>query len=333
MAVAPAEDALSPTTIILNRLKAQGVPITPDNIRRAVTELGRLGGQDPTETSPGGLSLGEVEDSSPAPQRRSNRPAPGRGRPSPPPVTGGDRRGPAVGATPPMDRREGAGSPTTSAPAPGTVDPTDPNAGNELDLSSLIAPAIGAGGLYAASRFARPGSGQTFMGNQPMPPTGRVMDLNPTAIPGGAHPAIEGPQIALPGPASASGGVPPVATDMEAAMQRAMQPAGAPTLSSGGAPDLSGVRPFVQPADVIGAGQPLPPGISDADAARAAIGPGGMTQDRVAGQVGVPEVPLASNPAIRGQPMPEIPGRSGFFNALLDALSSAGNVASRAVRR
>jgi len=339
MAVAPAEDALSPTTIILNRLKAQGVRITPDNIRRAVTELGRLGGQDPTETSPGGLRIGDIEDSDPAPERRSNRPAPGRGRPSPPPVTGGDRRGPAAGATPPMDRREGAGSPTTSAPAPGTVDPTDPNAGNELDLSSLIGPTLSGlgtvGAAYGASRLMGGGGGgrQTFMGNQPMPPTGRVMDLNPTAIPGGARPAIEGPQMALPGPASASGGVPPAATDMEAAMQRAMQPAGAPTLSSGGAPDLSGVRPFVQPADVIGAGQPLPPGISDADAARAAIGPGGMTQDRVAGQVGVPEVPLASNPAIRGQPMPEIPGRSGFFNALLDALSSAGNVASRAVRR
>ena len=340
-------DPLSPTTIILNRLRAQGVPITPENIRRAVTEMGRSSNQAGPDVS-GDLRVAEVEDSAPRGQSRSS----GRGN--------APKGGPGVGQrgsggssvarqieNPPMVNL--GGNPYgDEGPIPGLRDekktsaPPQATGGGSsggLDLTDLIGPlaaggaALGGAGLFNyLDRRGRSG-GQTFMGNQPMPPTGRVMDLNPTAIPGGARPAIEGPQMALPGPASASGGVPPAATDMEAAMQRAMQPAGAPTLSSGGAPDLSGVRPFVQPADVIGAGQPLPPGISDADAARAAIGPGGMTQDRVAGQVGVPEVPLASNPAIRGQPMPEIPGRSGFFNALLDALSSAGNVASRAVRR
>ena len=344
MAVAPTEDALSPTTIILNRLKAQGVPITPDNIRRAVTELGRLGGQDPTETSPGGLRIGDVEDSSPAPQRRSNRPAPGRGTPTS--RSSGGPRGtpPAKGGTPdvPPDRREGAGSPATSAP------PTDPNAGNELDLSSLIAPMLGGAGLYGASRFMRGGSpalpGQQFMGNQPMPPTGRMMDLNPTAIAGDPRAAIAGPpqaaiagpQVALPAP----DGGPPPATDMESAMQRALAPPGAPP-ELGGSVDLSGVRPLVNPADVTGP-RPLPPGISEADAARAGMGRGGMPPgaitappDAVAPTPDVMPVrpPGVAMPGVGGG-APSLPEMTAGRPALLQALINAAQQAIRGgVRR
>jgi hypothetical protein len=327
MAVAPAEDALSPTTIILNRIRAQGKPINPDNIRRAVAEMGRSSNQAGPDVS-GELRIGETEDSSPAPQRRSNRPAPGRARPATPQAKGGT---PDV----PPDRREGAGSPTTSAP------PTDPNAGNELDLSSLIAPMLGGAGLYGASRFMRGGSpalpGQQFMGNQPMPPTGRMMDLNPTAIAGDPRAAIAGPpqatiagpQVALPAP----DGGPPPATDMESAMQRALAPPGAPP-ELGGSVDLSGVRPLVNPADVTGP-RPLPPGISDADAARAGMGRGGMPPGAITAPPDVvaptPDVmpvrpPGVAMPGVGGgaPTLPEMTaGRPALLQALIDAAQQA----------
>jgi hypothetical protein len=46
---APADDALSPTTIVLNALRKAGVPITPDNIRRYVAGSMRQGNEVGTD--------------------------------------------------------------------------------------------------------------------------------------------------------------------------------------------------------------------------------------------------------------------------------------------
>ena len=329
-------DPLSPTTIILNRLRSQGVPITPENIRRAVTEMGRASNQAGPDVSPD-LRVGLVEDSGPSVGQRGNvakrvegggRTPAGRGRGLPiPPV-------PPGGATQPMDRRDTGGSggdqPRTSAPP----------SSSGIDLTDLIGPlAAGGAALGGAKLFdyldsRGRGGGQTFMGNSPMDPTGRVIDVplpgisGPPGI-GGANSALPTPDIrALPQPTpslAGPAGAPPPATDMEAAMQRAIAPPMTPD-----APMLGGsVRPYTpDPGAVIGAGQSLPPGVTDADAARAAIGPGGMTQDRVAGQVGVPEVPFASNPATRGAPM-EVPNRAGLLSSIIESLVGAARGVAR----
>jgi len=200
----------------------------------------------------------------------------------------------------------------------------------------LLGPLLGGGAAVGGAKLfdymnrPRPGS-QTFMGNQPMDPTGRVIDVplpgisGPPGI-GGANsalpvpditPALPPPQTQIPGPAGASG-----PTDMEAAMQKAIAPPEEPM--------LGGVRPMPpNPMDVIN--KPgMPPGVSDVDAARAAIGPGGMDTGRVGGAVGVPEMPpLASNPATRGMPMPAPNPRAALLQSLIEA---AGGLA-RGVRR
>lgn len=341
-------DPLSPTTIILNRLRAQGVPITPENIRRAVTEMGRSSNQAGPDVS-GDLRVAEVEDSAPRGQSRSS----GRGN--------APKGGPGVGQrgsggssvarqieNPPMVNL--GGNPYgDEGPIPGLRDEKKTSAppqatggggGGGLDLTDLIGPlaaggaALGGAGLFNyLDRRGRSG-GQTFMGNQPMDPSGRVIDVplpgieGPPGI-GGANSALPAPDIRAlpePTPSLAAPTAAPPPTDMEAAMQRAI----APPMSPDAAVLGSSVRPYTpDPGAVIGAGQALPPGVSDADAARAAVGPGGLDQPRVAGQVGVPEVPFASNPSIRGAPMAPPSNRAGLLQALIESLSGAARFGAR----
>lgn len=318
---------LSPTTLILNQLKAKGVPLNAANVRRAVMENARNGNQagpDPV----GGLRSMEPISSpgDPGVGGSGNVAAKVEGGGG-----GGRRRGlpvppvPPSGPTAPMDRRDtSSGAPTTSAP-PASLD----------DLTMPFA--MGAGGgaaAYGLNRFLNRGApGAEFVGNSPMDPTGRMIDVplpgvtGPPGI-GGANsalpvpditPALPPPQQQIPGPAGASG-----PTDMEAAMQKAIAPPGAEE------PMLGGVRPMTpNPMDVIN--KPgMPPGVSDVDAARAAIGPGGMDTGRVGGAVGVPEMPpLASNPATRGMPMPAPNPRAALLQSLIEA---AGGLA-RGVRK
>jgi hypothetical protein len=216
-----------------------------------------------------------------------------------------------------MDRRD-----NTSSGAPKTSAPPGP------DINELITPfAMGAGGgaaAYGLNRYLNrnrvPGGAPDaeFVGNRPMDPTGRTIDVPMTGIeaPGGGAQsrlptpsvtpgAIEGPPPQLGGPGGpqsavgAQGAAPPV-SDMEIAMQRAIAPGGA------GEVDLSGMRPYATPGDVRAPG--MPPGISDLDAARAGIGSGGLDSPRVAGQVGVPDVNLPVRPRA---PMPNIANPSG----------------------
>lgn len=304
---------LSPTTLILNQLRKQGVPITPDNIRRAVMANAR--GDGPGVQYVPGL----VSDS-----------------PGVDPNNKGARGGPPVG-------KRGSGSVAKQIENPpsvnlggnpygdeGPVDLTDrskktsaPPAASSGDggfdwLNLLGLPMLGGG---RDSLGPRPGAPQENLGNRPMGPNGRMLDVNPDMI------TNAGPQAALPPPDPrmiTQQMAEPPPTDMESAMQKAVAARGAvPQLGAPDAVDLSGVRPVANPADVIGRGQSaLPPGVSDIDAARAAIGPGGIDQPRIAGNVGVPEVPFASNPAIRGAPGP-LPNRSNLIQSLIESLGAS----------
>jgi len=286
---------LSPTTLILNQLKAKGVPLNAANVRRAVMENARNSneaGPDPV------AGLRNME-----PIASAGDPGVGGGGNVAGKIEGGGRKAPARpqsrGPTAPMDRRDtSSGAPTTSAPP--------------ANISDLILPfGMGAGGgaaAYGLNRYLNSRGGGApdaeFMGNRPMDPTGRSInvDLPGIAAPGGgAQSRLPTPTVnpgAIEGPVPQVGGLPapegqpgaPAPTDMETAMQRAIAPPGSSEV------DLGGVRPFVNPGDVRGPG--LPPGITDVDAARAAIGPGGMDTGRVGGQVGVPDINLPARPRI-----------------------------------
>lgn len=277
----PPGGELSPTTIILNDLKRRGVPITPDNIRRAVIANAR----DPGTSGP---DLGYVSDTgrqislrNAAPE--TDGPGVGQGGNVAGKVEGSGRGGgrnlPVPPVPPseraqagPVDRRDDqSSSPATSAP------PT-----SAMDLTGLGAAILGGGaGLYGMGRYlgrpmpiggdaARPVpnftlanefgpwpapdvppgvpavAGQEYAGRAPTGPNGRVVDVNPPGLPA--------PQGALPAPP----------TDMEVAMQKALAPASNPML---GAP-----TPETDPYGIIRGGQSLPPGVSDVDALRAAQG-------------------------------------------------------------
>lgn len=231
----PPGGELSPTTLILNHLKARGVPITPDNIRRAVIEnaRGNLSGPDPVA---GLRSDAPSQDSGPGVGQRGNvaNKVEGGGRGSNAPVNlggnpyGEDQGGPTEGGT----------KQTSAAPYNG------PSA-SDVALSVLLG---GGPGLAVGMRnlYNRATQGE-FVGNKPMPPTGRMTDV-PIEPQIAAGPA----DLGLPGPSGVAQPQPdPVASPTEAAMQKALAP------------------PGPQPSDVE---TRLPPGVSEVDAARAATG-------------------------------------------------------------
>ena len=180
---------------------------------------------------------------------------------------------------------ERRGFQTPDSPTIGAVDPT----------STAIDRAVNP----AASAEAE------FMGNRPMDPTGRTLNIDlpsiapPTGSASGAvptDPRIGGPNIQLPGPVNA-----PPTTDLEGAMQRAIAGPTGPTL--GGEPlDLSGIRPPVSPTDVIG--RPgLPTGVTDVDALNAGMGSGGMPQGAIAPPPQAAPAPTAEVMPVRPPPV------------------------------
>lgn len=227
---------LSPTTLILNHLKARGVPITPDNIRRAVIEnaRGNMSGPDPVA---GLRSDAPSQDGGPGVGQRGNvaNKVEGGGRGSNAPVNlggnpyGEDQGGPTEGGT-----KRTSAAPEYNGPS-----------ASDVALSVLLG---GGPGLAVGMKdfYNRANRGE-FVGNQPMPPTGRTMDV-PIEPQIAAGPA----DLGLPGPSGAALPPPdPVANPTEAAMQKALAP------------------PGPQPSDVA---TRLPPGVSEVDAARAGTG-------------------------------------------------------------
>jgi len=286
-------DERSPTTLVLQYIRGKGLQPTNANVRAALEANAREPGTIPgLENTPVGTD-----------------PAVGQGGN----VAGKLERGPGVkadvGPTPDA-KQERPGAESASATKDTSAQPTD------IDTSWLV-PAIlggGAAGLgyglgsrgspIFGGRYNQPGA--EFVGNGPMPPTGRTIDVPPPAITGDRYSLLldMGGGTAVPEGGAIPNG-PPGATPLSSAMDRAVAPSGpSPALTAPpGAPTVSGVNPYISdPASVIAASRALPPGVTPMDATRAAVGD--LARDPVAGNVGVPQVNFPRRPsAITNRPV------------------------------
>ena len=239
-------DERSPTTLVLNYLKANGQPLNGANIRTVLEESARNPGLIPGLRNDRPAT--EAED-----QAAMVSKAVGGGRPLPVPP-----QLPSAQTTGPMDRRGGDEPDTSAQPTKQAAVQTQPSDQTQPapgglglppgDVLATLVPALAA----AINRGSPLGGGQTNMGPGPaMPPTGRMTDVSPTALPPpGAIPepamqaalapprgAIAAPQpapVAPAGPAipmpppdapnvpfnSASPRTPPVPGELEALLQR-----------------------------------------------------------------------------------------------------------------
>ena len=300
MAVAPSvqastqtdggEDQLSPTTLVLNALRKAGVPITNENIRRFVSSNARESGQSGPDLI-AGLRSGPVEDSGPSVGQSGSVAKAVEGGTKKEGYLddgtftdanrGGDQSGSKPSSTTTQSTRpEGTpsnvatpsgGPPIVVDPGSGTPGVLGPSSGDGPNWLDALLPA-GVAALIQGAQ-AIPGRGDGFVGNSPIPPTGRVMDVPGTQIGSdmptlqitGQRPQIAGPQA-----------VPPPPSPMEMSMQNAMRPAlGAPGPN---------------PADIIGAGQQLPAGINPLSVPTQPTGP--STQIVPQNVQGAPRVPL-----------------------------------------
>lgn len=291
------EDQLSPTTLIMNAIRAQGKPITNENIRRMVESNARESKQDGPDPV-AGLRSSAPEDSGPVVGKGGsskkdieNQPAANLGT-NPYPV---DQGGPTAG---------GVGVPGAQG-------------NSSASWMDGLVPAIAAAVIQGVRAIAPNGfGGQQNMGNQPMPPTGRMMDVDPTSI--GATPAppgIEGPppraSADMGGPATAdvlgaedfAPRGPAPGTQLPSPMQQAMDAA---IQSRSGVPQLGGPGP--NPMDVIGKGQQLPAGINPMSVPTTPPGP--MSTQLPANMNGAPQMPEM---VVRPQPglRPQLPMGSG----------------------
>jgi hypothetical protein len=168
-AVQQSGDQLSPTTMVLNYLQRQGLPRTSENVRRALEANAR------DNTTIPGL----INQAPPAPTAIDTQAnAPGRGGP-----------GRATSAAP---------APATPAP-PGGSSAAAPGAGNSTNMNAadIAALALGGGLGGAAAYYLRnklngakvaPDAADALVGEYTgrgdLGPTGRVIDVPPTALTG-----------------------------------------------------------------------------------------------------------------------------------------------------
>jgi len=294
MAVAPSvqastqtdggEDQLSPTTLVLNALRKAGVPITNENIRRFVSSNARESGQSGPDLI-AGLRSGPVEDSGPSVGQSGSAAKAVEGGTKKEGYLddgtftdanrGGDQSGSKPSSTTTQSTRpEGtpsnvaipsSGPPIVVDPGSGTPGVLGPSSGGGPNWLDALLPA-GVAALIQGAQ-AIPGRGDGFVGNSPIPPTGRVMDVNPPAIGADGIPTLQVTAQQPPAP-------PP--SPMEMSMQNAMRPAlGAPGPN---------------PAEIIGAGQQLPAGINPLSVPTQPTGP--STQIIPQNVQGAPRVPL-----------------------------------------
>lgn len=169
------EDKLSPTTLILNYLRSQGVNPSNENIRRVLTDA--AGNPDLIP----GLRVGAAEDSSPATRQQASGP-PQRGAPT---------QAMPVPPTPPIGGESAVRSPGSlmSAQVPGGAPPTMPSMaapqGGGSDLGSMILlgipPALAGGALMygmngLAQQGGRPQLPVTMDAPQPGAPPPNISD-------------------------------------------------------------------------------------------------------------------------------------------------------------
>ncbi len=182
-------DPLATHNIAQQFLQKQGLPLTSDNMRRAMQA-----NADNPGTIPGLV----------------NNPPPAA-LPNSPMAAAGSQQGQSTGVggmpIPPMPPPGGGNMPIPPIPpganVPGSVEnSTIPGGGGGPDLASVVGTAVLAGlpAIMQAFRGATGGGGGAqAMGNQPMPPTGRVMDVPGPAIAGGSQlSGLPAPQGAAP---------------------------------------------------------------------------------------------------------------------------------------
>lgn len=257
----------SPTSLVLNYLKAKGLQATSDNVRRTLEQSAR----DPT-FMPAMRTQEPPTDTRPPSDRTKSVAANIERQPANPPPADLTK----VANADELNWKPG-GSPDTSA---------QPSGMDLTGLGQAILGGLGAGGLGAlGARYLN--RGPTLSVNEPGVPAG------PNAT-GGAQAGDR--YNLLPDQSAVS--------PMESAMQKALQPAGVPQLGSD-VPDVSGIRPVVNPADVIG--KPgLPPGVTATDAVNAGRGMQGVTGSSMPAP-GEGNIPL--RPRVSVQEIPRVPAR------------------------
>ena len=277
-------DPQSPTAMIMKYLARQGVGPTSDNVRAALEQQARdpntIAGLRADYAPPdkdGSSVAGKIEGSGGGPAGS------GQGKPTPPPppadlthVAGADE----VGWQP--------GSPNTSA---------QPSSGMDLTgLGQAILGGLGAGGLGAlGARYLN--RGPTLGINEPGVPVAGAPDAGPPT--GDRYQLLSDQSSASP---------------MEAALQKATAPQAVPQIGSD-VPDVSGIRPVVNPADVIG--KPgLPPGVTNTDAVNAGRGMQGVTGSSMP-VPGEGNIPLPPRPRVSVQEVPVRPPIRNPYGRLL----------------
>jgi len=167
-----AQDTASPTVMVMQYLRSKGLPLTPQNISRALQMNSENPGMIP------GLTNQAPPPADPARVARPKAPATAQRLPVPPipPQTQEASQPQASGAPP-----QAAASPPVPQPVSGD--------GSDW-LVKLLGILIGGGAGIAGGLAGRGGSGVEPMGNQPLPNTGRMMDVPDPAITGGGQPQI-----------------------------------------------------------------------------------------------------------------------------------------------
>ena len=201
----PGDDMQSPTTMVLNYLKARGYQPTTENVRRALEANARDPGV--IEGLRSGTASTEEEDQAAMAAARG----------------GGSRNTSAAPATPPPT--PGTGGTFGTGQSPVEPGPLPPEPGQDTSnigvLAALGIPLAAAAGAYGANRFM----------NRPIPGG----DVAPMPDVGASVPQVGGPadMKLLPAPQAQITGPGTGATDMEAQMMKALAPPslrlGAPT--------------------------------------------------------------------------------------------------------
>jgi hypothetical protein len=145
----------------------------------------------------------------------------------------------------------GTDTKTTSA-QPGD-EPTPPGGGLDVgNIGQVIAQGLALGGL---------GAGGGVLAGQAMNRPNYQLGLNEPGVLATTGPGTQpvGDQYRL---STSEQPTPAPMSDMDIAMARAMEPAGGPP-RLGGPPNISGVKPVVDPSQIIAQQQRLPPGVSN----------------------------------------------------------------------
>lgn len=285
------EDPQSPTVMIQSYLRGKGLQPTAQNVHNVLmaqaSGMRVIPGLD-TQAPPGDPGVGQSAPTVAGKIEARGGPASTGGAPTSTQSSADSLPSRQPSVRPGESSGGGDGSPTTSA---------QPDNGMHVSLGDAITlglPALGAAGAgYGAYRYMNRPNYQLEL-NKPGTDVATVDDSPPQLRP--TDPALPPPdQPSVIGDQYRSGGADQT-SPMDLAMQKAIE----------GPTPITGVRPVVNPADVIG--KPgLPPGVSDVDAANAALR-GTPTGPIANTPIAPPRVPITpKNPATYIRPSDVMP--------------------------